>query len=292
MGVGFQAFLSGQSEIYKKMNWSTEFPQIEAKRLPYVQTRSQRPISGEMVKIPEFRGSMEVVFRVREVGFYDSIDSRFVNIGALGLHYETSFSIEANFPSFLIDETPVTNRQFHQFLNETGYSPAEKLNFLKHWTTGGIPEGKDDCPVVYVSLEDSPAYAAWAGKRLPTELEWQFAGQGFEKNKYPWGNEMSAGRCNNGETGELTAVKAHPNGKSVFGCVDMCGNAWEMTESEHSDGRNRFCILKGGSFYKAHGSEWYFDGGAQPLNFSAKQLLIYPGIDRCSTVGFRCAADI
>jgi formylglycine-generating enzyme required for sulfatase activity len=110
--------------------------------------------------------------------------------------------------------------------------------------------------------------------------------------KFPWGNKMVSGACNNGESGEMTAVKEYPKGKSVFGCFDLCGNTWEMTESEHSDGRNRFCILKGGSFYKAEGSDWYFDGGAQSLSFSAKQLLIYPGIDRCSTVGFRCAADI
>ncbi|MGE5448688.1 MAG: hypothetical protein ACM3PR_10010, partial [Bacteroidales bacterium] len=71
----------------------------------------------------------------------------------------------------------------------------------------------------------------------------------------------------------------------------LCGNTWELTESEYSDGRNRFCILKGGSFYKAKGSDWYFDGGAQANNFAAKQLLIFPGIDRCSTIGFRCAAD-
>lgn len=292
MDGGFQSFLSSQAEIYKKMNWSTEFPEIQAKRLPSVRTRSHQSISGGMVKIPEFKGSLEVVFRVREVGFYDSVDPRFVNIGAPGLHYETTFSVEANLPEFQIDETPVTNFQYHQFLKETGYRPSEKLNFLKHWSIGRIPDGKEDHPVVYVSLEDARAYASWAGKRLPTELEWQFAGQGYKKNKFPWGNKMSAGFCNSGEAGELTAVKAYPKGKSAFGCFDMCGNAWEMTESEHSDGRNRFCILKGGSYYKAKGYEWYFDGGAQPLNFSAKQLLIYPGIDRCGTVGFRCAADI
>jgi formylglycine-generating enzyme required for sulfatase activity len=72
----------------------------------------------------------------------------------------------------------------------------------------------------------------------------------------------------------------------------MCGNVWELTESEYDDGRNRFCILKGGSFYQAKGSEWYFDGGALPVNFAAKQLLMYPGLDRCATIGFRCAVDL
>jgi len=65
-----------------------------------------------------------------------------------------------------------------------------------------------------------------------------------------------------------------------------------MTESEYLDQRNRFCILKGGSFYQAKGSGWYFDGGPQTLDFSAKMILIAPGLDRCSSVGFRCAADL
>jgi formylglycine-generating enzyme required for sulfatase activity len=144
---------------------------------------------------------------------------------------------------------------------------------------------------VYVCLEDARSYAQWAGKRLPTEFEWQYAGQGNSTCKYPWGEKMESGFCNCGDTGETSPVKAYPNGKSALGCYDMCGNTWEMTESEHSDGRTRFCILKGGSFYRAEGSDWYFDGGPQPLNFAAKQLLIYPGIDRCKTVGFRCVAD-
>jgi formylglycine-generating enzyme required for sulfatase activity len=200
--------------------------------------------------------------------------------------------MEVNLPEFVIDETPVTNEQYLQFIKSTGYSPKVRLNFLKHWINGKIPSGKEDHPVVYVCLEDARAYALWAGKRLPTEQEWQFAGQGNGNKKFPWGDQMEAGLCNAGESGDTTPVKTFPKGQSVFGCYDLCGNTWEMTESEHSDGRSRFCLLKGGSFYNAKRSEWYFDGGPQPLSFSAKQLLIYAGIDRCSTIGFRCAADL
>ncbi len=245
-----------------------------------------------MVEIPAFKGTLEVKFRVREVGFYSSVDPSFVNIGAPALHHSKTFSMEADLSKFAIDEAPVTNSQYNQFLKASGYKPKVAQNFLKHWPEGKIPPGKEDHPVVYVDLNDARAYAIWAGKRLPTEQEWQFAGQGYEGNKYPWGETMEMGFCNDGESGDTTAVKTYPKGKSVFGCFDMCGNTWELTESEYSDGRNRFCILKGGSFYKAKGSEWYFDGGSQALNFSAKQLLIYPGIDRCSTIGFRCATDL
>ena len=106
------------------------------------------------------------------------------------------------------------------------------------------------------------------------------------------GNNIQAGHCNEHTNGITTPVKAYPLGRATCGAWDMCSNTWEMTESEYNDGRNRFCILKGGSSYKAEGSDWYFDGGIQTTDFAAKQLLLYPGIDRCSTVGFRCVIDL
>jgi len=72
----------------------------------------------------------------------------------------------------------------------------------------------------------------------------------------------------------------------------MCGNTWEWTESESSDGRTRFAILRGGSFYKAEGSVWYTDGGPQSCRFGMKFLRMWPGLDRCATIGFRCAVPL
>lgn len=292
LGSDFKTFLANQAEIYKASNYATEFPSIKAKKRPQIDRNQSKGSTKGMVEIPPFSGTLEVVFRVREVGFYSSIDPSFANIGAPALHYPKTFSLETNLPGFLLDETPVTNAQYEQFLKATGYTPKEPQNFLKHWSGGKIPAGKEDHPVVYVDLIDARAYAAWLGKRLPDEREWQCASQGRENNKYPWGQELEPGFCNTGESGDTTAVKTYPKGKSVYGCYDMCANTWELTESEYSDGRNRFCILKGGSWYQAKGSDWYFDGGPQANSFAAKQLLIFPGIDRCSTIGFRCAADL
>lgn len=98
----------------------------------------------------------------------------------------------------------------------------------------------EEHPVVYVDLDDARAYAKWAGKRLPREEEWQLAAAGKEKNKYPWGNEMQPGCCNENIDGRTTPVKSYPKGKSVCGAWDMCSNVWELTESEYNDGRNRF----------------------------------------------------
>jgi formylglycine-generating enzyme required for sulfatase activity len=193
---------------------------------------------------------------------------------------------------FAIDATLVTNYQFACFLSATGYRPKQPANFLKHWDRNRPTPRKDDHPVVYVDLNDARAYARWAGKRLPTEEEWQYAAQGTDGRNYPWGNEVDPARCNAGQTPGTTSVTAFPAGRSPCGCYDMSGNVWQWTESERSDGRTRFCILRGGSWFTAKGSGWYADGGPRPVNFAAKFLLMWPGLDRCSTIGFRCVADL
>lgn len=228
----FQEFLTAQSGICKSSGFSTEFPEIQSKLMPVAHTKRNKKSLLGMVEIPDFKGKLEVVFRVREVGFYQSIDPTFINIGAPALHHQTTFSQEVKFSKFLIDEAPVTNTHYQLFLKSSGYVPKVAQNFLKHWRNGKIPAGKEEHPVVYVDLNDARAYAAWAGKRLPNEHEWQFAGQGTNISKYPWGEKLENGFCNVGESGDTTAVKAYPNGKSVFGCFDMCGNTWELTESE------------------------------------------------------------
>ena len=68
--------------------------------------------------------------------------------------------------------------------------PPNALNFLKDWKDGNYPQGWDKKPVTWVSQEDARAYAAWAGKRLPHEWEWQLAAQGIERRIYPWGNDV------------------------------------------------------------------------------------------------------
>jgi formylglycine-generating enzyme required for sulfatase activity len=103
---------------------------------------------------------------------------------------------------------------------------------------------------------------------------------------------MLPNRCNDGQSSNTTPVQQYPLGRSPFGIFDLCGNTWEWTENEYSDQRTRFTMIRGGSYYTARGSGWYMDGGPRPANYSQKFLLMWPGLDRCATIGFRCVVDL
>lgn len=192
--------------------------------------------------------------------------------------------------SFLIDRYPVTNAQYFEFITATGYFPSDTSGYLRHWKSGMIRQGQEKYPVVNLSLEDMKAYAKWAGKRLPTQAEWQLAAQGNDKRKWPWGNDFHATYCNN-SFDRQTPVDAFPKGQSPFGVMDLVGNVWQMTNDIYFNGTSYFGIIRGGSYYKPDSSWWYLQGGPQSLDKTQILLLVSPGFDRSSTVGFRCVKD-
>jgi hypothetical protein len=250
----FSEFLLRQKDLDKRADFDTSFPALGESLRPVRPTKKyvKRRIPPTMLAMPASTFDMTVRFRVRECGFYETEPP--VNPAA-SLHRLQSRTRKASVGAYAIDVRPVTNQEFALFLNASGYEPRYSENFLKHWQEGKPLAGKEDAPVVYVDLGDARAYAEWAGKRLPREEEWQLA---LETGRAGWGSER----------------------------------VWEWTESERTDGRTRFCILKGGSDYKASGSDWYADGGPQTPDFAAKFLLMWPGLDRCRTIGFRCAVDL
>ena len=195
--------------------------------------------------------------------------------------------------SFWIDKYPVTNAEFKKFLDATHYQPADDHNFLRDWVNGAFPEGSANKPVTWVSIEDARAYAAWAGKRLPHEWEWQYAAQGTDDRDYPWGREIASGmmpRPDRGHTMQAASdVDAHPRGASPFGVIDLTGNVWQWTD-EYLDQHTRAAIVRGGSHYEPQGSRWYFPQ-AYRLSEHGKYLLMSPGMDRSGAIGFRCAED-
>jgi formylglycine-generating enzyme required for sulfatase activity len=196
-----------------------------------------------------------------------------------------------------IDRTPVTNESFQDFLRGSRYRPVHRHKFLADWVRPhGFendpdrwipPEDRRDHPVTWVSLDDARAYAAWEGLQLPTEAQWQRAAEGPHARPWPWGDVFDPGRCN-GDAPGTTPVTAFPSGASAEGCLDMCGNVWEWTESERDDGHMRYVMVRGGCHLRVTGSIWYTANGAQPCDVHEKVPLLGDGIDRLATVGFRC----
>jgi len=202
-------------------------------------------------------------------------------------HHDT---VVVQMQKFYMDKYPVTNREWLIFMKRTKYVPSDTTNFLKHWVGGSIPVGQEYCPVVYINLDDAKAYARWAGKRLPTEMEWQYAAQGIDMRKYPWGNTMDSTKCNY-NLNHPTPVEAHPQGASPFGVEDMTGNVWQLTNDIYDVGSYYYVIIRGGSYYHPSSSPWYVTGGPLPVDHPEMLLLMAPGLDRNGTVGFRCVMD-
>ena len=216
------------------------------------------------------------------------------------------------FESFWMDKHPVTNGQFEVFLKASKYTPSDPANFLKHWENGKIPAGHENHPVVYISLEDAKAYAQWAGKRLPTEAEWQFAAQaGQTGREWPWEQKTLVTRRLEPVTETLTfvhlegidstlvnlgngkpdAVGTYPKGANSIGIEDLVGSVWQLTQDEYLSGSHRYILLKGGSYYKPSGSWWYVQGGPRELTHRQQLLRVSQGFERNATVGFRCVRD-
>ena len=127
-------------------------------------------------------------------------------------------------PAFYIDRNEVTNAQYAKFVEATKRKPPA------NWKGATFPGGRDDFPVTGVSWQDAADYAAWVGKRLPTEAEWEAAARGSDARKYPWGNEWQSGFANIGV--RTAEVGQYPQGASPSGALDMIGNVWEWVADE------------------------------------------------------------
>lgn len=179
--------------------------------------------------------------------------------------------------AYYIDKFPVTNAEFVRFVEATGYvTEAEEAGKGWIWQSewrevagacwrhptgpGSAVDDKMDNPVVLVSWNDSRAYCRWAGKRLPTEAEWEKAARGTDARKWPWGNEWDPSRLNSGERGHgtTTPVGSYGVGSSPMGVSDMAGNVWEWVDEwykpypgspcKDEDFGEKYRILRGGSW--------------------------------------------
>jgi formylglycine-generating enzyme required for sulfatase activity len=129
--------------------------------------------------------------------------------------------------SYWIDMHEVTNEAYRKFVEATG-RPAPD-----HWRNGAFVPGDERLPVVYVTWYDAHEYCAWAGKRLPTEAEWEKSARGTDGRLFPYGDMFDADKSNSPQAGigRLMPVGSFPKGRSPYGLYDMAGNVWEWTES-------------------------------------------------------------
>ncbi|MBS1815433.1 MAG: SUMF1/EgtB/PvdO family nonheme iron enzyme [Acidobacteria bacterium] len=242
-----------------------------------------------MVKIPAASFNFEIEGIEIEGGNIAGVDFQYPWENIAQRRHKHWMQVE----SFYIDKYPVTNAQFKKFMDATKYHPRDDHNFLKDWKDGTYPAGWEQKPVTWVSLEDARAYAAWAGKRLPHEWEWQLAAQGTDGRSYPWGDRWNAAMVpktnRSREASGPENVNTHPQAASPYGVEDLVGNVWQWTD-EYMDDHTRAAVLRGGSYYKPMGSLWYFPQ-AYALDQHGKYLMMSPGRDRAATIGFRCVVD-
>jgi hypothetical protein len=215
-----------------------------------------------------------------------------------GLAALTQNNSRIDVPAFYIDKTEVSNLVYAQFCKQTGRT---------------APDGLPDDPAVNVTFDDATNFAKWAGKRLPSEFEWEKAARGVTGLRFPWGDNPDAKRANVDDNPDapqphgLMPVNSFPEGKSPYGPLNMCGNAWEWTSTplpplpeiregwkhDHPDlnpplaDNDTWYALKGGSFLTrlANGVEGHPD---VPMYEDS------PWVARAksSDIGFRCAKDV
>jgi len=216
-----------------------------------------------------------------------------------GLFLEGTDRRSVHLDAFYIDRLPVTNEQFAAFVHATGYSPEDegKGRFLMHVRDPMIAKKLAKHPVVFVSWLDARAYAIWAGKRLPTEAEWEKAARGSDGRKYPWGREEpTKEKALFGQRDGGTApVGSFPKGASPYGVLEMAGNVLEWCEDaddpdfyakgpDHNprnvgDREGSPRVMRGGSFMH----------GPRALRTNARTS--FEPAYRFASGGFRCAKN-
>lgn len=197
-------------------------------------------------------------------------------------------------PAFYIDLYEVTNADYAAFVKATGHRPPSlpvEAEGQVDWLNGAVVDGREQFPVTGVDWQDAAAYAAWAGKRLPTEAEWEKAARGGDGRTYPWGNAWDETRCNFITDGP-TEVGSFPEGRSPYGCFDMAGNVWEWTataylrypgnkQRDNANYGQQYRVVRGGSWndHCRYGVRCYARGYGDPQN-------------RLPALGFRCAMSV
>ena len=189
---------------------------------------------------------------------------------------------KAKTDAFFIDVTEVTNAQYQKYCAATGASMPP------YWLGGKIPTGQENFPVQRVNWYEANAYAKWAGKRLPTEAEWEKAARGTDGRDFPWGQNWDESKSNSNGT-DPVAVGQYAAGASPCGALDMNGNVAEWTSSwwqpyagsptKQPGFGDTYKVVRGGAWSsKSNQGQTWFRGVAGPRT-------------RIEWIGFRCVRD-
>jgi formylglycine-generating enzyme required for sulfatase activity len=221
--------------------------------------------------------------------------------------------------SYWIDRTEVTNAQFAQFVAQTGYvTTAEQMrkSYVLDPRTGEFRyldgadwrhprgpasdiRGRDQYPVTQISWDDAVAYCAWAGRRLPTEAEWEKAARGTDGRLFPWGNELPDERLLNFNVniGDVVPVGSYPEGASPYGALDMAGSLWEWVADYYSETYYGEALDRNptgpstGEGHTFRGGSWASEAQTELVYVTTTfRLWNFPYI-RSDVLGFRCATS-
>ncbi len=197
----------------------------------------------------------------------------------------------ASLPAFYIDKTEVSDAAYARFCQATNRPLPEDY-----------PANHPDYPVVNVTIGDARQFAVWAGKRLPTALEWEKAARGTDGRSFPWGNEDEPSHANTSPIDQPVAVRAnllrpvdsYPSGASPYGALQMVGNAWELVDTRRAPPTNLmafkelkpplqpdepWCMIRGESAWEKLADNVIWDSNAVPERWKDYR------------VGFRCVMD-
>lgn len=197
---------------------------------------------------------------------------------------------------FYIDKYEVTNLQYKQFID------AAHRKSPDHFENRTFPEGKADHPVTFVTWHDAKAYCEAAGKRLPSDQEWEKAARGTDGRTYPWGDVFDINKVNSPVRwgtlklqGDTTPVGAFDGGVSPYGVHDMSGNVWEWTDSWYlpypgntkitENYGEKYKTLKGGSWWDC---SFYKCGISAPVYNRS----FFLRTTKNKSFGFRCAKSV